>query len=410
MEEKHRRAIQANFSSLVEQTDLDAMVSYLYEKGVFSEAMIEPYKDTATEVRTRKRQLYRDIERRGPKAFELLLETLTELGYWDLVRSLQPDSALHKRRVVEQGNNCKSLKYEKKKVQEQQQQQQKQREDVTPFVIPKFNVIKSQQFAGEQKDGFGLYKTRSAKRGVVLVFTFITFKNNTDTYRSGAHIDTINLKYLFSEIGMKVLSYDDLTRQEFENTIKQPIAQLDTEVECVFVIVSSHGYENTRMNDTDIRCSDGKLISCRQIIEFFNNNNCPRLNGKPKVFIFQTCRGNSRSTSLNSTYEPVRRQLESDGSVMPFRVYSDMLIANSTLPGYVSLRDVNDGSWYIQSLCEVFAARAHDCHVEDLFKLVDKNMAERLGSQTSSIDNWGFNKRLYLHPGLVERQKNPESN
>lgn len=44
MEERHRLSIQNNFSSLVEQTDLDEMVSILYEKGVFSEQMIEPYR------------------------------------------------------------------------------------------------------------------------------------------------------------------------------------------------------------------------------------------------------------------------------------------------------------------------------------------------------------------------------
>lgn len=44
MQEEHRQAIQKNFSSLVEQTDLDMIVSVLYEKGVFSEAMIEPYR------------------------------------------------------------------------------------------------------------------------------------------------------------------------------------------------------------------------------------------------------------------------------------------------------------------------------------------------------------------------------
>lgn len=44
MQKEHRDKIQMNFSSLVEQTDLDLMVTALYEKGVFSELMIEPYK------------------------------------------------------------------------------------------------------------------------------------------------------------------------------------------------------------------------------------------------------------------------------------------------------------------------------------------------------------------------------
>lgn len=44
MQNEHRKAIQNNFATLVEQTDLQVMVSALYERGVFSEQMIEPFK------------------------------------------------------------------------------------------------------------------------------------------------------------------------------------------------------------------------------------------------------------------------------------------------------------------------------------------------------------------------------
>lgn len=70
--------------------------------------------------------------------------------------------------------------------------------------------------------------------------------------------------------------------------------------------------------------------------------------------------------------------------------------------GLVAHRDGKLGSWYIQALCEVFAERAHDCHVEKLFTLVDSRMQDKFKVQTSSVDRWGFNKRLYLHPGLYE--------
>lgn len=53
--------------------------------------------DTCKDVRTRKRQLYRDIMRRGPEAFRNLLDALSENGYWDLVRELDPSSSLHAR-------------------------------------------------------------------------------------------------------------------------------------------------------------------------------------------------------------------------------------------------------------------------------------------------------------------------
>lgn len=44
MDEKDKKSIQSNFSSLVERTDLDLMVNALYERGVFSEQMMEPYR------------------------------------------------------------------------------------------------------------------------------------------------------------------------------------------------------------------------------------------------------------------------------------------------------------------------------------------------------------------------------
>ncbi|VVC98581.1 unnamed protein product [Leptidea sinapis] len=112
MQDEHRRAIQRHFPSLVEQTDLDYMVSALFEKGVFSEQMIEPYRkfqnyrlgfqDVAKDVRDRKRLMYSDITRRGPNAFKHLLDALSDAGYWDLVylmRTIMSVSVQKKRKL-----------------------------------------------------------------------------------------------------------------------------------------------------------------------------------------------------------------------------------------------------------------------------------------------------------------------
>lgn len=60
--------------------------------------------------------------------------------------------------------------------------------------------------------------------------------------------------------------------------------------ESVFVVISSHGYERAHSSDTDVRCSDGGLLSLRHIISYFSNQCLPLLAHVPKVFIFQTCR------------------------------------------------------------------------------------------------------------------------
>lgn len=79
-----------------------------------------------------------------------------------------------------------------------------------------------------------------------------------------------------------------------------------------------------------------------------------------------------------------------------------MLTATYGVAGNVAYRDPQLGSWYIQALCEVFAARAHDCHVERLLTLVDQRLHAAFRLQTSSVDRWGFNRRHCMHSGLVE--------
>lgn len=55
---------------------------------------------------------------------------------------------------------------------------------------------------------------------------------------------------------------------------------------------------------------------------------------------------------------------------MGCRDLSDVLVAYSTLPGHVAHRDRLTGSWYIQTLCEVFMNHAHNTELIDLLRMV----------------------------------------
>ena len=41
------------------------------------------------------------------------------------------------------------------------------------------------------------------------------------------------------------------------------------------------------------------------------------------------------------------------GSPTKVTEYGDLMVAYSTIPGFVSWRDSRNGSWFIQDLCEV---------------------------------------------------------
>ena len=83
----------------------------------------------------------------------------------------------------------------------------------------------------------------------------------------------------------------------------------------------------------------------------------------PKLLLIQACRGEERSRGISLSDQedatgfvghPV---FPPPGSPAPgsrnIVEYSDMIIARSTIPGYVSFRNTGLGSWFIQDLCKV---------------------------------------------------------
>jgi hypothetical protein len=82
--------------------------------------------------------------------------------------------------------------------------------------------------------------------------------------------------------------------------------------------------------------------------------------------------------------------------------FSDIKICYGTLPGFQAFRDPNDGSWYIQVLCDVFAEHAHDTELDVLLKIIGNTMStrrtEKMYIQTSSNTDRGFYKSLFFNP------------
>ncbi|KAM3961857.1 death regulator Nedd2-like caspase [Aphomia sociella] len=452
MEKRHREAIQKNFCSLLAQTDLNVMVSALYERGVFSELMIEPFKNPRVDDRSHKRNLYLQLTRRGPQAFGHLIDTLWENGHWSLVKDLDPDGEFHhyKRNTKpkpEANDESKfiSIRAEKKQ-KEMDLSRRNEQARAAPVSTPPwlaclhlrpvlwthhFNIAVYVYYADIK-----VYEIGSGLR-VMLIFTYNEFEAQIEETRHGAEVDCHNLKYLFTQLGFKVLAYPNLKYKETVDLLAR-MPQSLRGAACVFVVVSSHGYARHSSADFEFRVSDARLLSFQRFVDYFNNDALPDLVGVPKVFIFQTCRGSKEMLpSLTTLYEslpmpdasrtgarvspdssdypdavrdgPPRQSAAAALPVQPRR-YSDILIAHSTVPGYVSRRDPLEGSWYIQTLCEVFAKHAAEYHIEDLFKIVDEKMNENHKYQTSSVDKWGFNKRLYLRPGLIETNDHRSQN
>ena len=246
--------------------------------------------------------------------------------------------------------------------------------------------------------------------------------------RHGTDVDEKNLTVLLKKLGYEVKTYRNLASnriievaKDFANLPEQK--SMDSSIIAVF----THGrYE-------ELVGSDSVHFSVYRLISSFNAQNAPLLRGKPKIFIIQACRGDfkdsgvchrtgvdSADVSLFSSafscfkpMEPISRkepyspstkiqiQRSPQRELNPFPVATsttvkiqqalesmyfpntqrgkgpripteaDILIAYATTPKYVSWRNSTNGSWFIQSICEVFSKHSGTMDIMKLLTRVD---------------------------------------
>lgn len=262
--------------------------------------------------------------------------------------------------------------------------------------VPELLVNRSDSHGSHPK--MGIYKMQSKPRGVFFFVNIITFEKK---HRNGADMDRENLVTLFRELGFTVYYYEDLTKLQCIDLLKELIASNDlTQVDSFVCCIQTHG--DLVENKTHMEFVDGSFASTEEITEMFANSCCPGLVGKPKLFFFPFCRG---KISDNGTTVDVDggNQAPPLLGLGPRKVPTlcDVLVCYGTMPGYKAHRITDSGTWYVQAICKIFAEHACDTHVENMLKKVSEFIIKFYDAgpmQVASFENLGFNQLLYFNP------------
>ncbi|XP_066603203.1 caspase-3-like [Prorops nasuta] len=380
------------------------------------------------------------IKTRGPNAFKNFLLSLRQTNHQVVADILEGTLTNNDRAVLhELSNNDMNMQ---KKPELPINEKQESKNDAAPGMeenafsdtyehdnyhaviqhteeVLKINVKKSTQFLdGPDYINILRYPMRSNPRGLVLIISNIHYVDQEP--RMSAVFDEHNLRLLFEQMGFKVITYRDLKANEIREALYQfsRLKELHR-VDSCFVIITSHGKEgDEKVWDTEIQAvdchksgeRDYKKIYCSDVYNYFTAEACPNLAGKPKAFFFQICRGKAKQKTIQKNRSSTDTIEYSTKNLYPnvpsTRNYTDMIVAHSTLPGHVSFRDTEVGSWFIQILCEVLMNHAHKEHLQDLLNMVDQRL-EKMSTideecQTLVVTSYGFSKHCYLNPGLFE--------
>ncbi|XP_028831614.1 caspase-3-like [Denticeps clupeoides] len=165
-----------------------------------------------------------------------------------------------------------------------------------------------------------------------------------------------------------------------------------TEMSCFACVLLSHGGPGTVMG------ADGVSVTVRSLTSTVTTDLCPSLQGKPKLFFVQACRG----TMLDSGVEHDCGESEQDFVGAADIPEEDFLCCYSTSPGYSSWRNPTYGSIFVRELCDVLT-RHRRLEITRLLTRVNHQVGTFFQSHTGKRQMpciiSKLTKELYLHTG-----------
>jgi len=157
-------------------------------------------------------------------------------------------------------------------------------------------------------------------------------------------------------------------------------------------------------------------IAYSEVQKIFDGMNCPQMDGKPKLFFIQACQGmNFSRAATNFSRENkeskglwsfMKKFITPEGEEKNERVIvgiyqftnnpalckstnpneQDQLIFGCSYQDCFSIRDKNEGSWFIQDLCKVMNAQWDTKDLNTMLNEVKREVASRTAMVVSKIN------------------------
>ncbi|GLV33815.1 Death related ICE-like caspase [Carabus blaptoides fortunei] len=194
------------------------------------------------------------------------------------------------------------------------------------------------------------YELKGEESGLLVIFNHENFLDHDR--RLGTVKDQEDLIDTFSRLRYEIrrdLVFNDLNKADIEDQLTK-IAKMDhSKRNSLVVVFLTHGDMGGKLYT-----SDDDFLTCEEVWNNFSPVKCPSLQGKPKIFLFQACKGRRTTSTMGVQEDSIR--MDAAKKIYTLPVEADILVAFSTIEGNVAYRHTEFGSWFIQELCKNFTA------------------------------------------------------
>lgn len=431
MEEQHKKILQRNRINLVKDLDISNLYDALVEKGVFTQDMIDEIQRSGTR-RDQARQLVRDLETRGSQAFPLFLECLQETGQHDLAKTLQNESPAVQLqptkqvvRPIVQPLPVTSPMDVNKERKDAAPVIPLERPITTPSPSPEQEYLRPRPPGRTRRDSIQSYKMDASPCGHCLIINNVEFDPQSElSNRKGSNIDCDKLERRFKALSFIVEVKTNLRQRQIKHELSVLSKKDHSQYDCCVVIILSHGTEVSHSRFPGaVYGVDGQHVPVQLITNYLNGQHCPSLQSKPKLFFIQACGGGEKDTGfevspdeaqpsgdiyraddqmdaipMSSSSDSLSASDEIDARAS-LPTPSDILVSYSTFPGYVSWRDTESGSWFVETLDRILEENAATDDLVTMLVMVNnevsQNSAKGLYKQMPGSFNF-LRKHLYF--------------
>ncbi|KAJ8269624.1 hypothetical protein COCON_G00122310 [Conger conger] len=230
------------------------------------------------------------------------------------------------------------------------------------------------------------YTMNHKRRGLALIFNQERFFwQLCMPERHGTNADRWNLMKRLEDLKFDVKVHDNLKVADVVNVITEAANSDHTDADCFVCVFLSHGLCD------EIYAYDGKF-NIQEITALFKGDKCRSLVGKPKIFIFQACRGEVHDvpvTPMDVVDNEVDNEVKTNevvvdaGVVHTLPAGADFLMCYSVAEGYYSHRETINGSWYIQDLCQLLQKFGEKLELTELLTVVNRKVSMRKVGRSS---------------------------
>ena len=153
---------------------------------------------------------------------------------------------------------------------------------------------------------YTIERSKGSPCGICVIISNETFASKKHKKRKGTLADEKSLKDTFEWLGFEVQLEQNCTADQIYQKLKAIADKNHGNYTAFVCCILTHGGESELIG------TDSKPMERAKIARLFGENSCEGLAGKPKIFLFQACRGSdldygflkSPTESSEQTYHP----------------------------------------------------------------------------------------------------------